>query len=210
MKIAIIGTGNVGSALGKGWASKGHTILFGTRRPESEKVQKLLAEVGEGGTAVSIPSAIQQANIILLATPWNVVSQVTESVTDWQGKIVIDATNPIAPGLQLAVGHTISAAEQLATHLPGASVVKAFNTTGAENMADPRYDGEPITMFICGDDADAKATVTELAEGLGFDVADVGGLETARFIEPLAMVWIHLAIKQGFGRNIAFKLVHRL
>ncbi|MCA9944626.1 MAG: NADPH-dependent F420 reductase [Anaerolineales bacterium] len=210
MKIAIIGTGNVGSALGKGWASKGHTILFGTRRPESEKVQKLLAEVGEGGTAVSIPSAIQQANIILLATPWNVVSQVTESVTDWQGKIVIDATNPIAPGLQLAVGHTTSAAEQLATHLPGASVVKAFNTTGAENMADPRYDGEPITMFICGDDADAKATVTELAEGLGFDVADVGGLETARFIEPLAMVWIHLAIKQGFGRNIAFKLVHRL
>jgi len=104
MKIGIIGTGNVGSALGKGWASKGHHILFGTRQPESEKVQRLLAEVGEGGTAVSIPTAIQQASIIVLATPWNVLAQVTQSVTDWQGKFVIDATNPIAPGFQLAVG----------------------------------------------------------------------------------------------------------
>ena len=193
----------------KGWDGKGHTIFFGTRQPESEKVQKLLADVGEGGTAVSIPNAIQQADIIVLATPWNVVSQVTETVTDWQGKIVIDATNPIAPGLQLAVGHTTSAAEQLATHLPGAHVVKAFNTTGAENMLDPLYDGEPITMFICGDDEDAKTTVTELAEALGFEVADVGGLETARLIEPMALVWINLAVRQGLGRNIAFKLVQR-
>lgn len=209
MKIGIIGTGNVGSALGKGWASKGHTVLFGTRQPESEKVQKLLAEVGEGGTAVSIPDAIQQANIIVLATPWNVLAQVTQTVNDWRGKIVVDATNPIAPGFQLAVGHITSAAEQLAAHLPGASVVKAFNTTGAENMLDPLYDGEPTTLFICGDDAEAKATVTELAEALGFEVADVGGLDAARLIEPMALVWINLAIKQGLGRNIAFKLVRR-
>lgn len=209
MKIAIIGTGNVGSALGKGWASQGHEVVFGTRQPEREKVQNLLAEVGEGVTAVSIPTAIEQSDIIVIATPWNAASDVAHAVSDWQGKIVIDATNPIAPGLQLAVGHTTSAAEQLATFLPGASVVKAFNSTGAENMADPRYGGEPTTMFICGDDADAKATVTELAEALGFDVADVGNLEAARFIEPLAMVWINLAIKQGLGRNIAFKLVRR-
>ena len=209
MKIAIIGTGNVGSALGKGWASQGHTVVFGTRQPEREKVQNLLAEVGGGSTAVSIPEAIQQADIVVLATPWNAASDVAHAVSDWQGKIVIDATNPIAPGFQLAVGHTTSAAEQLATFLPGASVVKAFNTTGAENMADPLYDGDPITMFICGDDEAAKATVTDLAKALGFDVVDVGGLEAARFIEPMAMVWINLAIKQGLGRNIAFKLVRR-
>lgn len=209
MKIGIIGTGNVGSALGKGWAGQGHEVVFGTRQPESEKVQTLLAEVGEGVTAVPIPSAIEQADIIVLATLWNAVSDVAHAVNNWQGKIVIDATNPIAPGFQLAVGHTTSAAEQLATFLPGASVVKAFNSTGAENMVDPRYNGEPTTMFICGDDADAKATVTELAEALGFDVADVGNLEAARFIEPLAMVWINLAFKQGLGRNIAFKLVRR-
>ena len=209
MKIGIIGTGNVGSALGKGWASQGHQILFGTRQPESEKVQRLLAGVGEGGTAVSIPDAIQQANIIVLATPWNVLAQVTQSVANWQDKIVIDATNPIAPGFQLAVGHSTSAAEQLAAHLPGAHVVKAFNTTGAENMADPLYNGEPTTMFICGDDDAAKAIVTQLAESLGFDVADVGNLNAARFLEPLALVWINLAIKQGLGRNIAFKLARR-
>jgi hypothetical protein len=209
MKIGIIGTGNVGSALGKSWASKGHQILFGTRQPESEKVQKLLAKVGDGGTAVPIANAIQQADIVVLATPWNVVGQVIHTVANWKGKIVIDATNPIAPGLQLAVGYTTSAAEQLAAYLPGAHVVKAFNTTGSENMLDPLYKGEPITMFICGDDEDAKATVTELAETLGFEVADVGGLETARLIEPMALVWINLAIKQGLGRNIAFKLVHR-
>lgn len=209
MKIGIIGTGNVGSALGKGWANQGHEVVFGTRQPEREKVQNLLAEVGEGVTAVSIPSAIEQSDIIVIATPWNAVADVSHAVNNWQGKIVIDATNPIAPGLQLAVGHTTSAAEQLATFLPGAKVVKAFNTTGAENMADPHYNGEPTTMFICGDDADAKATVTELAESLGFDVADVGNLETARLIEPLALVWINLAIKQGLGRNIAFRLVRR-
>lgn len=209
MKIAIIGTGNVGSALGKGWVSQGHTVVFGTRQPERGKVQDLLAKVGGGSTAVPIPAAIEQSEIVVLATPWNAVSDVAHAVSDWQGKIVIDATNPIAPGLQLAMGHTTSAAEQLATFLPGASVVKAFNTTGAENMADPLYNGEPITMFICGDDANAKAMVTELAESLGFDVADVGSLETARLIEPLALVWINLAMKQGFGRNIAFKLVRR-
>lgn len=209
MKIAIIGTGNVGSALGKGWASQGHEVVFGTRQPESEKVQTLLAEVGGSVTAVPIPTAIQQSEVIVFAMPWNAASDVAHAVDNWQGKIVIDATNPLAPGFQLAVGHTTSAAEQLATFLPGASVVKAFNSTGAENMADPRYNGEPTTMFICGDDADAKAAVTELAETLGFDVADVGNLEAARFIEPLAMVWINLAFKQGLGRNIAFKLVRR-
>lgn len=209
MRIAIIGTGTVGSALGKGWAGKGYTVLFGTRQPESEKVQKLLEEIGEEGTAVSIPDAIQQADIIVLATPWNAAAEVASAASNWQGKIVIDATNPIAPGLQLAVGHTTSAAEQLAVHLPGASVVKAFNSTGAENMLDPLYNGEPTTMFICGDDAAAKATVTELAEALGFEVADVGELEAARFVEPLAMVWINLAMKQGLGRNIAFRLVRR-
>jgi hypothetical protein len=88
-------------------------------------------------------------------------------------------------------------------------VVKAFNTTGWENMADPIYHGEPTTMFICGDDAEAKAVVSDLATDLGFDVADTGPLSTARYLEPLAMVWIHLAIGQKQGRQIAFKIVKR-
>jgi len=87
--------------------------------------------------------------------------------------------------------------------------VKAFNTTGANNMADPIYHGEATTMFICGDDVAAKTAVTQLAQELGFDVADVGNLSKARLLEPLALVWISLAMQQGLGRNIAFKLVRR-
>jgi predicted dinucleotide-binding enzyme len=107
------------------------------------------------------------------------------------------------------VGHTTSGAEQVAAWAMSRRVVKAFNTTGAENMADPIYQSQPITMFICGDDNEAKAAVARLAEELGFEVADTGKLAMARYLEPLAMVWINLAIVQKQGRNMAFKLVRR-
>ncbi len=117
--------------------------------------------------------------------------------------------NPIAPGLQLAVGKDSSGAEQVQTWATGARVVKAFNTTGAENMLNPIYDGQATTMFIAGDDPVAKQVVKGLAEELGFETADTGNLQTARFLEPLALAWIHLAIVQKQGRNIAFKVMKR-
>lgn len=109
----------------------------------------------------------------------------------------------------MAVGTTTSAAEQIAGWARGAYVVKAFNSTGWNNMADPIYHGERITMFICGDNARAKDIVTGLAEDLGFEVVDAGALTVARFLEPLAMLWIHLAVVQNLGRDIAFKLLRR-
>ncbi|MBL8056869.1 MAG: hypothetical protein JNK29_09240 [Anaerolineales bacterium] len=128
---------------------------------------------------------------------------------DLAGRVLVDATNPLAPGLQLALGHTTSGAEQVAAWAPGARVVKAFNTPGVENMADPHYAGQAATMLICGDDASAKAVVAGLAEALGFDVADLGGLPQARLLEPLALIWIQLAIGQKQGRGIAFRLLRR-
>jgi predicted dinucleotide-binding enzyme len=169
----------------------------------------LVTEVGERATAATVPNAVAAAAAIALTTPWNGVEDVIRQGGDWSGKLIIDCTNPIAPGLQLAVGRDTSAAEQIARWAKGAHVVKAFNTTGWENMVDPMYQGEPITMFICGDNTEAKATVRGLAEGMGFEVADVGALETARFLEPMALVWISLAARQGWGRNMAFKLVRR-
>ena len=124
-------------------------------------------------------------------------------------KIRLDATNPIAPGFQLAVGHTTSGAEQVAGWARGARLVKAFNTTGWNNMVDPDYNGEAATMFICGNDVAAKTAVAQLARDLGFAVADVGDLAAARWLEPMAMVWISLAARQGLGRDIAFKLMRR-
>jgi NADPH-dependent F420 reductase len=209
MKIAVIGTGNVGSTLGKSWAAKGHQIIFGTRDPNGAKVQDLLETAGSNASAAVIEEAVAAADIVVLATPWDATRQIVEAVAGWTGKIVVDCTNPIAPGLQLALGTTTSGGEQVAAWAAGARVVKAFNTTGTENMADPIYNSQPITMFICGDDAEAKAVVTQLAEDLGFEVADVGPLMSARFLEPMALVWIRLAAVQGWGRDMAFKIIKR-
>ncbi|HEX9925450.1 MAG TPA: NADPH-dependent F420 reductase, partial [Anaerolineae bacterium] len=207
--IAIIGTGNVGSTLGKGWAAKGHQVIFGTRDPNTAKVRDLLETAGSNTSAALVQEAVAAADIVVLATPWAATQQIVEAVAGWTGKIVVDCTNPIAPGLQLALGTTTSGGEQIAAWAAGARVVKAFNTTGTENMAEPIYDSQPITMFICGDDSEAKAAVTQLAEDLGFEVADTGPLMTARFLEPLAIVWIRLAVVQGWGRDMAFKIVKR-
>ena len=190
MKIAIIGTGSVGRALGITWAQKGHAVVWGSRDPHSVKAQGLLAEAGENASASSVEAAVDVAEAVVIAIPWDAARAVVESIGNWEARILIDATNPIAAGLQPAVGKDTSAAEQIASWAPGARVVKAFNTTGAENMADPVYHGESATMFIAGDDADAKSVVTQVAEDLGFDVADVGGLQTARLLEPLALVHV--------------------
>lgn len=209
MKIAVIGVGNVGRTLGSRWAQNGHQVVFGSRDPDSEKVRQVVAGAGENAGAASVGEAAAGAAVVVLATPWSGAQSAVTAAGDLAGKVVIDCTNPIVPGFQLALGTTTSGAEQVAQWAAGAHVVKAFNTTGYENMADPLYDGEPVTMFICGDDAGAKAVVAELAQELGFEVADTGPLMMARHLEPLAMVWIRLAMGQGFGRNIAFKLVRR-
>jgi predicted dinucleotide-binding enzyme len=209
MKIVIIGTGSVGRALGINWSSKGHQVIFASRDPHSERVASLLKEAGELASAALVTEAVAAAPVVVLATPWNAAEQAIESAGDLSGKILVDCTNPIAPGLQLATSTTTSGGEQVAGWSGGALVVKAFNTTGAENMADPLYGNQRATMFICGDDPEAKGTVTGLAEDLGFDVADVGPLSAARFLEPMALVWIRLAMAQGMGRDIAFKLLER-
>jgi NADPH-dependent F420 reductase len=209
MKIAVIGTGSVGQALGVSWAKKGHDVIFGSRQPDSEKVRAILSEAGKKARAVLPEAAVAEAEVVVLAVPYTAVRETVSSLGELSGKVLVDATNPIAPGLQLAVGTTTSGGEQLAAMAPRARVVKAFNTTGAENMANPIYHGESITMFICGDDAAAKTAVTQLAQDLGFAVADVGDITKCRFLEPMALVWITLAVQRGLGRDIAFKLVHR-
>lgn len=209
MKIAIIGAGNVGQALASGWTSKGHQVIFGSRDPDGAKAQAAVAATAGKATAQREQAAVQAAEVVVLAVPWDATEAVVKGLGDLAGKTLIDATNPIGPGFQLAVGKDTSGAELVQQWAPNARVIKAFNTTGAENMRNPLYDGEPTTMFICGDDAAAKSVVKGLAEDLGFAVADTGGLATARYLEPLAMVWIHLAIVQKQGRNIALKLVQR-
>jgi len=215
MKIAIVGAGNVGGALGSRWANNGHKIIFGVRDPRSRPVRELLNKIGGKARAAQINEAIEEAPVIAVTLPWVATEETLRGTSvSWDQKIIIDATNPILLGSQdlqkgLLVGHTTSAAEQIASWTPGSKVVKAFNTTGANNMADSRYGGGKLMMPIAGDDAAAKQTVMGLAGDLGFEPVDAGPLAMSRYIEPMAMVWIKLAIVQKQGRDFGFALLRR-
>lgn len=210
MKVAILGSGNVGAALGKGWAAKGHEIVYGTRDPNAPRVAELLADIGANAFATSVSEAVDWAPVVVLATPWHATREVVESAGSFDGKILLDCTNPLKPTFDgLEVGATTSAAEMVAEWARGARVVKAFNCTGAGNMRNPMYGPEAATMFIAGDDAEAKYIALRLADDLGFDTVDAGALYVARFLEPLAMLWVHLAYVAGRGPDIAFKLMAR-
>lgn len=212
MKIGIIGAGSVGGTLGKILAAKGHEILFGVRDPESEKVQSLLSSLS-GNVKAGIVAAVAEADVVILATPWDATEAAIASAGDLNGKVLIDCTNPVGLGLEglskgLVVGHTTSGAEQVAQWAMGARVVKAFNNIGANCFENPQFGSVTATAFICGDDADAKQVTTILAETIGFQVVDAGPLTQARLLEPLAMLWISLAIG-GAGREFAISMVRR-
>ena len=209
MKISILGAGNVGGTLGKGWANKGHQIFFGVRHPDDEKTQNLLQDIGSNARAGTNDEAIAFSNIIVLALPWQVAQKVLEAV-DVSDKIIIDATNPLTPDFSgLEIGFDTSGAEKIAQWAKGAKVFKSFNQTGWENMANPVYEGKATAMLVCGDDEEAKKIVLQLVEDIGFEAIDAGKLEVARLIEPFGMTWIHLAFKQGLGRDWALQIVRR-
>jgi NADPH-dependent F420 reductase len=209
MDLAILGTGNVGSALGKQWSSKGHNILFGSREPGSAKVQALLKTAGGNCRALSFSEAAASTAIILLAVPFHVAQTTISETGNLAGKILIDATNPLGEGMKLITWPDSSGAEQVAQWAPGSKVVKAFNMTGSGNMSDANYGGVKPAMLLCGDDPQARKSVAQLAEEIGFDVVDCGPLSSARYLEAAAGLWVNLAYVQGLGSNIAFALLRR-
>jgi len=202
MKIAIIGAGNVGSALADRWAKANHQVVFGVRDPNKTSATSRIP-------SKSIKDAIAEADAILLAVPFNAAESVLTSCGNLSGKILMDATNPLSADFSgLTIGHDTSAAEQIAGWAPAARVVKVFNTTGANNMAEPNYHGQPLTMLYAGDDAAAKETVAKLVRDAGMEPVDAGPLRNARLLEPFAMMWIYLAF-HGVGRDFAFQLTKR-
>jgi hypothetical protein len=211
MQIAIIGAGNVGRALGKGWTNRGHAVRYGVRTPADPKYHDLPA-----GMAAEPGEAAADAEVIVLATPWPAteaaIAGLKAALGDLSGRLVIDCTNPLGmgpAGLELALGHTVSGAEQVARWAAGAAVFKAFNTTGAGNMAD--LSGYPVTpaMFVAGDDAARKPLVMGLVRDIGFEPIDAGPLRIARLLEPCAMLWIDQALNRGAGADFAFAVVRK-
>jgi NADPH-dependent F420 reductase len=207
MKIGILGTGNVGRSLAKRWAEKGHEIVFGSRDPD--KALEIAESMGKNVCSSTYDEAAKWGDVVVLATPYAAAQDIIKTVGDLTGKILVDCTNPIAPGLSgLTIGLTTSAAEEIAK-MTSAKVIKAFNTMGIGIMANVQFGSETASNFICGDDEEAKSVVRSLGEDIGFDVVDTGPLSNARLLEPLAMLWIYLAFKHGMGTEIAFKLLQR-
>ncbi|NBC18507.1 MAG: NAD(P)-binding domain-containing protein, partial [Bacteroidetes bacterium] len=177
---------------------------------DADDVQVLIAEAGSNASAARPDAAAARADVVALATPWNATEAVVTGLGDLSGKVLIDCTNPLGPNLSLAVGPDTSGAEQVAAWAEGTPrVVKAFNTTGAGNMRDADYGDHRLAMLLCGDDADAKQTVAELAETLGFEPVDNGPLTQARYLEAMAVIWIRQAYAQGAGPDFGFAVLRR-
>lgn len=211
MKIAIIGTGNVGGTLARKWGKRGHSIYLGVRDTKAQHVQKLIQNIGARASAHSPKEAVSKADVVVLATPWAATEEVVKSLSaDLKGKCLIDCTNPLKKDLSgLEVGHTTSGGELVQSWAPQAQVFKAFNTTGFNNMEDPVIEDRKTIMFYCGDDRVKRDWVRELVVDVGFEALDVGPLSSARLLEPWALLWIQSAYKHGLGREFGFSVVRR-
>lgn len=207
MKIAIIGTGNVGSALGGSFVRAGHDVTFAAQ--DTARTQDVAAGLG-ARTSASPASATAAADVVVLAVPYSAAADVADEIAAAaKGKVVIDATNPLKgdySGLETEGGP--SAAERLALRLPGAHVVKAFNTLFASVQADPTAAGRTVDGFFAGDDAAAKATVAELTRSIGLRPIDAGSLQGARQLEALAWLNISMQLRTNGAWNTSLVLVN--
>jgi predicted dinucleotide-binding enzyme len=210
VNIGIIGSGDMGSGLGNIWSKKGHSVMYSFSH-SPEKLKDLAASHpnalwGEPAQAVA------HGDIVLLAVEWQSVQAAVTAAGPISAKIVIDCTNPLTPDSDdLEVGLTTSGGEEVAALLPGARVVKAFNTVFAEIYhSNSRLFGSRMpTMLYCGDDAEAKRVVSDLIVQTGFEPVDAGPLRSARYLEPLAVLMIRLGMDQGMGTDIILSLMRR-
>ena len=190
--IAIIGTGNVAGALGPRFAEQGHTIVYGSRKPDRSSVNKLVERSGEGASATTQAEAAAQASIVVMAVPGMLVEEITRNLGDLSGKIIIDPTNPLEGEMpRLTHGAETSNAQIIQAAAPDAFVVKAFNSLNYRTMIDPGLADGPVSIPLAGDDQKAKRVVAELVEGMGLEPIDVGPLENARWVEGMAILLIN-------------------
>lgn len=205
MKIAIIGTGNVGGALATKWSNKGHEINLGVRDTNNFKGQELLANPNT--KLLTIEEAVRSSDVVLLSTPATSTVEVVESLGDTTGKIIIDAMNIVlGRGPQGYKCTTDAILENTQTK----DVVKCFNTTGFNNMQNPSYGNFALDLFVAGDSEKGKEVATKLAKDAGFaECYNIGGNDKFELMEQFAWFWINLAMFQGQGREIGFKLLKR-
>lgn len=203
MKVTVIGAGNMGAAFVKQLTRVGHQVSVTARNLEKAQA---VATANPGATAVATSNAAATADVFILATGYADAVEALKSVGNLDGKLVIDITNPLtADYMGLTLGHSTSAAEEIAKAIPGAQVVKAFNTIFAQVLGDGADFGNDqiVPVFIASDNERAKQTAKALAESIGFATVDAGGLKNARYLEPVAGLNIYLGYGAGLGTSIA-------
>ena len=215
MKVGVLGTGIVGRTLGKGFADLGHEVKMGSRDAKNDKMKEWIAKTGAKASGGTFAEAAAFGEVIVLATLWNGTENAIKQANpkNFTNKVVLDATNPLVvkpnspPGL--ALGHSDSAGEQVQRWLKDARVVKVFNSVGNAHMINPSFPGGPPDLYIAGNDEGAKKVVTDIAKAFGWPgTIDIGGIEGARLLEPLALLWIVYGFRTG-GWNNAFKLLRK-
>lgn len=205
MKIAIIGTGNVGGALATKWAKCGHEITLGVRDTTNFKGKELLNNPNT--TVETITQAVKKSEVILIATPAITAVDVAQSLGNTDGKVIIDTMNIVMGKGPSGFSNTTDA---ILANTQTKDVVKCFNTTGFNNMVNPIYNNTAIDVFVAGDSLKGKDIATQLAKDAGFgECYSVGGNDRFELLEKFAFFWINLAMFQGQGRDIAFKLLKR-
>jgi predicted dinucleotide-binding enzyme len=210
MKIGIIGSGNMGGSLAKIWANKGHEIFITSTSPE--QTIQVVESIGGNTRMGTTREAVQFGDVIVFAFPYSSLQDVINKGGSFEGKIIIDLINPLTDdALGMLIGHTTSAAEEIAKLIPEAEVIKAFNTIASPVLQSEKgvvFNGIPPDVYFCGDDAEAKAVVKKLIEDSGFEAIESGPLTNARFLEPMAEFIIQLAFA-GMGADIALKVLRR-
>ncbi len=205
-RIAVIGTGNVGGSLGARLANSGFEVKFGVREVD-DAVKKVLERAGKSASAGTAQEAAAFGDVVFLALPATAVLEVAKGVSkELEGKIVVDCNNSLTwkDGPVWSPPPEGSLAQAIAKAVPGARVIKGFNAFGAEFHGDPNHSGPPAQVFFAGDDPDAKRTFAEVATKGGFRPVDAGPLRNAPVLENLAVLWIHLALAAGHGRDWVF------
>lgn len=209
MNILLLGAGNMGSALARQLSQAGHAVQITAR--SLDKAQAAASAIS-GVTAVDVSGSAAAADVVIVATPSDqAIAALTQS-GPLDGKVIVDITNPLsADFMALTIGHSTSAAEEIAKAFPAAEVVKGFNTLFAQVLAEgPEFaGGQKAPAFVAADSERAKATARTLAESIGFDVIDAGPLKNARYLEPLAGLNIYLGYGAGQGTNIAPTWIRR-
>lgn len=214
MKVGILGTGDVGKALGNAFLTLGHEVKMGSREAVNPKAATWAKGAGTKSSAGTFAEAARFGDLVVLAT----LGAATEAALKmagaehFKGKLVVDTTNPLEffNGMPptMFVGTTDSLGERIQRALPGAHVVKAFNTVGNAHMFRPDFKGGPPDMFICGENENAKKQMSAILKDFGWGVIDIGGISGSRWLEPMCLTWVLHGIKSG-SWNHAFKMLHK-